>query len=60
MQKISTAHTYRQLIPQLLVAGLVYALCLWWSYKTNRALHVEDFRPPGAALTPEVPQPEAP
>jgi len=36
------AHTYRQLIPQLLVGGLVYALGLTWAYMTGRALHVND------------------
>jgi hypothetical protein len=42
MQKMSMAHTYRQLVPQVLVAGLVYAIGLWWAYTTNRALHVGD------------------
>jgi O-antigen/teichoic acid export membrane protein len=42
LQTLSPAHTYRQLIPQLLAAGAVYALCLWWAYTTDRALHVGD------------------
>jgi O-antigen/teichoic acid export membrane protein len=41
MQSFFTAHTYRQLIPELLAAGFVYGACLWWAYSTNRALHVE-------------------
>ncbi len=46
MQRVSVAHNYRQLIPQLLVAGSVYGACLWWAYTTNRALHVEDIGRP--------------
>jgi len=46
MQRISAAHTYRQLIPQLVVAGSVYCTCLWWAYTTNRALHVGDLGRP--------------
>jgi O-antigen/teichoic acid export membrane protein len=46
MQRISAAHTYRQLIPQLLVAGSIYGVCLWWAYTTNRALHVGDIGRP--------------
>jgi O-antigen/teichoic acid export membrane protein len=55
MQKLSMAHTYRQLIPQLLAAGLIYAVGLWWAYATNRALHVGDLGAPPARAVPEVP-----
>jgi O-antigen/teichoic acid export membrane protein len=42
VQSVSPAHRYRQLIPELLIAGVIYALCLWWAYSTNRALSVGD------------------
>jgi len=61
MQRLSPAHTYRQLIPQLLAGGIVYGLCLGWAYMTDRALHVGDLTPPAerlassaAALTPAI------
>jgi hypothetical protein len=61
MQKLSPAHTYRQLIPQLLAGGIVYGLCLGWAYMTDRALHVGDLTSPAerltsnaAALTPAI------
>ncbi|MGD0568940.1 MAG: polysaccharide biosynthesis C-terminal domain-containing protein [Candidatus Sulfotelmatobacter sp.] len=50
MQRWFVPHTYRQLIPQLLVGGLVYGLCLAWAYMTNRALHVGDLSPRVEAL----------
>jgi O-antigen/teichoic acid export membrane protein len=52
MQRISAAHTYRQLIPQLVVAGSVYCTCLWWAYTTNRALHVGDMS--GPSIIPDA------
>jgi len=55
MQKLSMAHTYRQLIPQLLAAGSVYAVCLWWAYATDRALHVGDLGDPAPRVSPEIP-----
>jgi O-antigen/teichoic acid export membrane protein len=42
LQRRSAAHSYRQLIPQLLIGGLVYGLCLGWAHWTNRTLHVGD------------------
>ncbi len=54
MQKLSPAHTYRQLIPQLLVGGIVYGLCLGWAYMTDRALHVGDLTPLAERLTSNV------
>jgi len=54
MHKLSTAHSYRQLIPQLLAAGVVYGICLWWAHVTNRALHVGDLGLP--KLTSEGPE----
>ncbi|MFY9744555.1 MAG: oligosaccharide flippase family protein [Candidatus Sulfotelmatobacter sp.] len=41
-QSLHVAHTYRQLIPELLAAGAVYAICLWWAYSSNRAFQVDD------------------
>jgi O-antigen/teichoic acid export membrane protein len=68
MQSASPAHRYRQLIPELLIAGGIYALCLWWAYATNRALRIdgvayETVNPEvamGAAIVPatESEQPE--
>jgi O-antigen/teichoic acid export membrane protein len=40
MRRWSEPHSYRQLIPQLLVAGLVYGACLAWAYWSKRMLHV--------------------
>lgn len=40
MQKWFVPHSYRQLIPQLLIAGLVYGGCLGWAYMTKRVLRV--------------------
>jgi hypothetical protein len=45
MQRRFAAHSYRQLIPQLLVGGLIYGICLIWAYMTDRALHVGDLGP---------------
>jgi hypothetical protein len=55
MQKWFVAHTYRQLIPQLLAGGLVYGICLGWAYMTDRVLHVGDLTPPAERLTSEFP-----
>jgi O-antigen/teichoic acid export membrane protein len=54
MQRRSPPHTYRQIIPQLLVAGVVYALGLAWAYKTNRALHVDELSLQPEAMSPEL------
>ena len=45
MQRRFAAHSYRQLIPQLLVGCLIYGICLIWAYMTDRALHVGDLGP---------------
>ena len=55
MQRWFVAHTYWQLIPQLLAAGLVYGLCLGWAYVTNRALHVGDLTHPADKRSSDVP-----
>jgi O-antigen/teichoic acid export membrane protein len=55
MRKWFAAHTYRQLIPQLLAGGLVYGLCLAWAHFTDRALHVGDLGPPAERLTSDLP-----
>ena len=41
LQRWFVPHSYLQLIPQLLAAGLVYGLCLGWAHLTDRALQVE-------------------
>jgi O-antigen/teichoic acid export membrane protein len=43
-------HSYRQLIPQLLIGGLVYSISLGWAYKSNRALHAGDLFKPAAPV----------
>jgi O-antigen/teichoic acid export membrane protein len=55
MQKWFVAHTYRQLIPQLLAGGFVYGICLGWAYMTGRVLHVGDLIPPAERLTSDFP-----
>jgi O-antigen/teichoic acid export membrane protein len=40
MQKWFVPHSYRELIPQLLIAGLVYGGSVAWAYSTNRMLRV--------------------
>jgi O-antigen/teichoic acid export membrane protein len=52
MQRWRAPHSYRQLIPQLLVGGLVYGLGLGWAYITDRALHTGDLSGPTAAPMP--------
>jgi hypothetical protein len=51
LQRRWEAHTYRQLIPQLLAGGLVYAIGLAWAYRTGRALHVKDLGARAEELT---------
>jgi len=53
MQRWFVAHSYRQLIPQLLVAWLVYGLCVGWAYMTHRAVHVGDL----SARRVQLPEP---
>jgi biotin transporter BioY len=38
MRRWYIPHTYRQLAPQLLIAGVVYGLGLLWLYTTGRAM----------------------
>lgn len=54
LQRWFVPHTYRQLIPQLLIGGLVYAAGLGWAYMSNRALH------PGDLSTPTLEMPVDP
>ncbi len=54
LQKWFVAHTYRELVPQLLAGGAVYGLGLGWAYTTNRALHVGELSPPPERLTADV------
>jgi O-antigen/teichoic acid export membrane protein len=54
MHRWFVAHTYFQLIAQLLAGGVVYALCLGWAHLTNRALHVEGLSAPAEVLVPEL------
>jgi O-antigen/teichoic acid export membrane protein len=54
LQRRSTAHSYRQLIPQLLAGGLVYGVGLAWAHATNRTLHVGDLAQFPSAPTPEL------
>ena len=55
MQSLHMAHTYRQLIPELLVAGALYAICLWWAYTSNRAFQVDGPAPASGGLNSIVP-----
>jgi O-antigen/teichoic acid export membrane protein len=38
-------HNYRQLIPQLLIAGLVYGACILWVFTSKRAFKVGELVP---------------
>jgi hypothetical protein len=58
MQRWRAPHSYRQLIPQLLVGGVVYGLGLGWAYITDRALHTGDLSGPAGALQLEQISPE--
>src|ERR1035438_2503463 len=46
LQRWFVPHSYLQLIPQLLAAGVVYGLCLGWAHLTDRALKVEGLPAP--------------
>ena len=43
-------HDYAGLALHLAVAGLVYALCLFWAFKSKRAMKVGDLRPTEMAM----------
>ena len=45
MQRWFPAHNYSRLSIELLAGGLVYAICLIWAFRRNRALHVGDLAP---------------
>jgi O-antigen/teichoic acid export membrane protein len=57
MRKWRIPHSYRQLIPQVVVGCLVYGLGLGWAYLSNRALHTSDLAamPAPLELEPVVP-----
>ena len=46
LQRWVIPHSYRELIPQLLIGGIVYGLGLAWAYFSNRALHTADISTP--------------
>jgi biotin transporter BioY len=50
MQRRIVPHSYRQLILQIMIGGLVYGLCLGWAYLSNRALHTGDLFTPAASM----------
>jgi O-antigen/teichoic acid export membrane protein len=50
MRRWFVAHTYPQLIAQLLAGGLVYTICLAWAHMTDRALRVVDLSPADETL----------
>lgn len=53
MRKWVIPHSYRQLIPQLVVGGLVYGLGVGWAYLSNRVLHTTDLSAGPAVLQVE-------
>ncbi|HLZ39502.1 MAG TPA: polysaccharide biosynthesis C-terminal domain-containing protein [Candidatus Sulfotelmatobacter sp.] len=50
LQRWVVPHSYRQLIPQLLIGGLVYSIGLAWAYKSNRVLQIGNFSKPAAPV----------
>jgi len=50
MQRWFVPHTYRQIIPQLLIAGSVYGLGLGWAYWSDRVLHTNPLANPVLAV----------
>ena len=50
MRRWTVAHSYRQLVPQLVIGSLVYGLCVGWAYLSNRALHTTNLAAPSASL----------
>lgn len=50
LQRWVVPHSYRQLIPQLLIGGLVYSIGLAWAYKSNRVLQVGNLSKPVAPV----------
>jgi O-antigen/teichoic acid export membrane protein len=50
MRRWFVAHTYPQLIAQLLAGGLVYTIGLAWAHMTDRALRVVDLSPADETL----------
>ena len=43
-------HSYRELIPQLLIGGIVYGVGLVWAYFSNRVLHTGDLVTPAESM----------
>jgi O-antigen/teichoic acid export membrane protein len=54
MQRWFVPHSYRALIPQLLIAGAVYGACVGWAYMTNRALQVGTLSDHGKAISEDA------
>jgi len=50
LQRWIVPHSYRELIPQLLIGGIVYGLGLAWAYFSNRALHAANISTPAAVV----------
>ena len=50
LQQWVVPHSYRELIPQLLIGGIVYGLGLAWAYFSNRALHAANISTPAAVV----------
>jgi len=50
LQRWVVPHSYRELIPQLLIGGIVYGLGLAWAYFSNRALHAANISTPAAVV----------
>lgn len=55
MQSLAPPHSYRQLLPELLVAGAIYALCLLWAYASERAFRVDELAPTSGELNSLAP-----
>src|ERR1043166_1625983 len=50
LQRWVVPHSYRELIPQLLIGGIVYGVGLAWAYFSNRALHAANISTPAAVV----------
>jgi hypothetical protein len=56
LQRWVVPHTYRQLIPQLLIGGAVYAIGLGWVYWNDLGLKTGDLgATPGSAELEPIP-----
>jgi O-antigen/teichoic acid export membrane protein len=54
LQKWFVPHSYRELIPQLLIAAAVYGASVGWAYLTNRALQVGALTDPTASIAEDA------